>query len=177
MTFAFGAFTLGAALLYSAFKNQSLVDLIMGREGQSISEQGESHPAASTAASSGGGGGGTESPIAVKGSLKGHSELKPGISAVAATVLRQFPGLTITSTTGGTHADGSYHYKGRAVDIGGSAEEMRKAAAWIKKHLTSKLAEGIHNPGLSVKYKVHVPSSYWGSETWAGHADHIHLAV
>lgn len=46
MTFAFGSFTLGAALLFSAFKNMSLVDLIMGREGESVAAQGESHPTA-----------------------------------------------------------------------------------------------------------------------------------
>lgn len=44
MTFAFGSFTLGAALLVSAFKNQSLLSLILGEKGQSISSQGESHP-------------------------------------------------------------------------------------------------------------------------------------
>lgn len=46
MTFAFGSFTLGAALLFSAFKNQSLVSLILGQKGEGISEQGESHPSA-----------------------------------------------------------------------------------------------------------------------------------
>lgn len=28
-------------------------------------------------------------------------------------------GLTVTSTTGGNHAPGSYHYRGRAVDMAG----------------------------------------------------------
>lgn len=46
MTFAFGSFTLGAALLFSAFKNQSLVSLILGQKGEGISEQGESKPSA-----------------------------------------------------------------------------------------------------------------------------------
>jgi hypothetical protein len=181
MTFAFGSFTLGAALLYSAFVNQSLVDLIMGRQGQSVSEQGESHPSASPTEMSGGGGsskgGGTEAPVAVKGSVKGHPELKPGIAAVTATVLAHWPKLVITATTNGTHVSGSYHYKGRAVDLGGDTQYMHEAAAWIKQHLIAKLTEGIHNPNLSVKYKVPVPTSYWGSETWAAHANHIHLAV
>jgi len=115
--------------------------------------------------------------IKPKGTVKGHPELKPGINAVTATVLRKFPGLSITATTNGTHVSGSYHYKGRAVDLGGSPQEMLKAAAWIGKNLTHILTEGIHNPNLSVKYQKTVPSSYWGSETWAAHANHIHLAV
>lgn len=65
MTFAFGSFTLGAALLFSAFKNMSLVDLIMGRTGESIAAQGESHPASSSA-----GGGGNET---AKGPVTGST--------------------------------------------------------------------------------------------------------
>lgn len=56
MTFAFGSFTLGAALLYSAFKNMSVIDLVMGRPGESIAAQGEHHPGNEA---SGGGGAGT----------------------------------------------------------------------------------------------------------------------
>lgn len=108
---------------------------------------------------------------------KSHPELKPGIRTVAAVVLSVWPGLSITSTTGGTHADGSYHYKGRAVDIGGDAQEMNKAAQWIGTYLTKTLSEGIHNPNLSVDGKKKVDPSFWGSETWSAHLDHIHLAV
>lgn len=35
-------------------------------------------------------------------------------------------GLYVTSTTGGRHAPGSYHYKGRAVDMGGSWDNMAR---------------------------------------------------
>lgn len=52
MTFGYGAFALGAALLYSAFQNSSLIDVILGRKGESISAQGESHPSSETVASS-----------------------------------------------------------------------------------------------------------------------------
>lgn len=41
MTFAFGSFTLGAAMLYSAFKNQPLVSLILGKGGESLQSQHE----------------------------------------------------------------------------------------------------------------------------------------
>lgn len=53
MSFAFGSFTLGAALLFSAFKNQSLVSLILGQPGQSVASQGESHPSAHAPSGSG----------------------------------------------------------------------------------------------------------------------------
>lgn len=111
-----------------------------------------------------------------------HPELKPGIRIVAAVVMTAFPGLTITATTNGTHASGSYHYLGRAVDLAAPMDEhgiaeMNRAAKWISATLTHTLTEGIHNPGLSVKDKKKVPPSFWGSTTWAEHANHIHLAV
>jgi hypothetical protein len=46
MTFAFGSFTLGAAMLFSAFKNQSLVSLILGKGGESLSAQHEANQSA-----------------------------------------------------------------------------------------------------------------------------------
>jgi hypothetical protein len=54
MTFAFGSFTLGAALLFSAFKNMSLIDLVMGRPGESVASQGEHHPGSESGGGSGG---------------------------------------------------------------------------------------------------------------------------
>jgi hypothetical protein len=177
MTFAFGAFTLGAALLISAFKDQSLVSLVLGQPGKSIEGQGHSDPSiqpsvanASGAVNAGG--------VALGGSVKGHPELKPGIAGVVSAVLKQFPGLKITSTTGGVHAAGSLHYLGRAADLAGSAQLMAHAVAWIKSSGTGALlTEGIHNPGLSIKNQKNVPASFWGSVTWAAHKNHIHLAV
>ena len=43
-------------------------------------------------------------------------------------------GLTVTSTTGGKHVKNSYHYKGRAVDLGGSPARMRAVAEAALKH-------------------------------------------
>lgn len=110
--------------------------------------------------------------------VKMPPELKGGIASVGATVLENNPGLSITSTTGGTHATNSYHYRGMAVDLGGSAETMANAVTYIKgSGLTTTLAEGIHNPGLSIKDGKDVPPSFWGQETWDNHTNHIHLAV
>lgn len=108
---------------------------------------------------------------------KRHPELKPAIARVAETIMLQFPELQISATTNGDHAANSYHYKGRAVDLFASKSTMDRAAKWIVQNLGSLLTEGIHNPGLSIASGKTVPSSYWGSETWAGHADHLHIAV
>jgi hypothetical protein len=123
----------------------------------------------------------------VRGETKKHSEgfasggrvsgLLPGIAKAANAVLSHFPGLSITSTTGGTHAANSYHYRGMAVDIGGPTDVMNAAAAWIQQTMGGSLAEGIHNPNLSIKGGQNVPPSFWGDSTWAGHANHIHLAI
>lgn len=102
--------------------------------------------------------------------------VQQGISDIGEAVQRH-SGLTVTSTTGGTHAPGSYHYKGEAVDLGGSPGQMAAAVDYIMSSgLYRELAEGIHNPGLSVKNGQVVPPSFWGAETWAGHANHVHLA-
>jgi hypothetical protein len=109
----------------------------------------------------------------------GPAGLQSGIRNLADYVMDKFSGLQVTSTTGGDHASDSYHYKGQAVDIAsGDYGYMDQAAAWIKSSgLYKALVEGIHNPNLSVEAGDLVDPNYWGSETWADHADHIHLAV
>jgi hypothetical protein len=107
----------------------------------------------------------------------GPAGLHSGIQKVAAAVLGQFPGLSVTSTTGGGHVSGSYHYLGEAVDIAGSTGVMNAAANWVKRSgLYRQLTEGIHNPNLSVSDGHMVDPSFYSS-VWAEHANHIHLAV
>lgn len=119
----------------------------------------------------------SHSEYARGGRLTSGGGLHAGIQAAANAVLSHFPGLSITSTTGGKHAAGSYHYKGEAVDIGGPAALMNQAAAWIAKTMGGGLTEGIHNPNLSIAGGRRVTPSYWGASTWAEHSNHIHLAV
>lgn len=109
----------------------------------------------------------------------GTDGLHDAIRDVMNTVLRQFPGLSVSSTTSGTHAEHSYHYQGRAVDIIGDSGTMYSASGWIMSSgLYRRLLEGIHNPNLSVKYGAAVePYSTWGADTWGQHANHIHLAA
>lgn len=112
--------------------------------------------------------------------VPGHPELKPAISRVVNTILDQWPNLVITSTTGGQHASGSYHYVGRACDLGTVPFDQTyqdRAAEWIATALTSGLKEGIHNPSLSVKNGKRVPNSTWGAATWEQHRNHIHCAA
>lgn len=120
------------------------------------------------------GGGLGGAPTAGGGWTRG---LQPGIIKVASDVLSHFPGLaqpSIGQTTGGGHAPGSYHYRGQAVDLSGSG--MNQAAAWVRRRYGRSLAEGIHNPNLSISKGRPVSPGFWGSE-WGQHLDHIHLAV
>lgn len=114
---------------------------------------------------------------ATGGRGSGASSVVPAVSRLIRVLTARFP-LSVTSTTGGEHANQSYHYRGEAVDLAGSPGAMSGASAWIKQSgLYRSLLEGIHNPNLSVKFGKTVPPSFWGASTWAGHADHIHLAA
>lgn len=107
------------------------------------------------------------------------SNITGQLRALIAQVEKFWPQLIVTATTNGSHASGSYHYKGEAVDMAsGSMDYMRKAAQWVSSSgMYKSLAEGIHNPNLSVKFGRQVAPSYWGASTWANHANHLHLAI
>lgn len=75
------------------------------------------------------------------------------------------------------HSANSLHNQGRAFDAGGSTEDMRRFAAFLVENYTGDIAELIHNPNGSVKDRQRVGSDFWGPVTWAGHANHIHLAI
>jgi hypothetical protein len=108
---------------------------------------------------------------------QGGGGLHPAIRSLSNRLDRMF-GLTTTSTTGGGHARGSYHYRGLAADISGPAPAMERASRYIRSSgVWHSLLEGIHNPGLSVKNGRMVPPGFWGARTWADHRDHIHLAA
>lgn len=106
----------------------------------------------------------------------GAVTLQPGIQSVAAQVLAAFPGLSVTSTVRPGDV-GSYHSVGEAVDVAGPPSLMNQAARWIAASMGGSLLEGIHQSGLSIKNGEVVPPSFWGASTWAGHANHIHLAA
>lgn len=119
---------------------------------------------------SGGGGVGTAT-------LVGHPEVKEAASRVARTLIDRFPGLQVTSTTGGNHVRNSNHYVGRAVDLAGPQSTMDRAGAWAQTNIASRLLEGIHKTSLAVKRGriVNGPSVY--SSVWDDHRGHIHVAA
>ena len=89
----------------------------------------------------------------------------------AAGSLAQSMGLVITSTTGGKHAPGSYHYAGRAIDVAGSPGAMLAYAQRLASTSGGRMAELYYTPlGFSIKNGVKVP---W---TIPNHMDHVHVA-
>jgi hypothetical protein len=103
----------------------------------------------------------------------GTSEhLSGGAIEIGKEVAKKF-GLTVTSTTGGTHVAGSYHYQGRAIDIAGAPAAMKAAFKYIQKNLPHhKLTELFYDP----------IGHYWdnGQKVHGAigeHSDHVHLAI
>jgi hypothetical protein len=85
--------------------------------------------------------------------------------------LATLSGLGITSTTGGTHAKGSYHYQGRAFDTAGSADEMMEFARKMLS-IAPKLTELFYDPlGVYVKNGKIIQGAF------GGHGDHVHVAL
>lgn len=97
---------------------------------------------------------------------------------------RTLPGgnsMQVTSTTGGGHANGSYHYRGEAVDFsngtGNTPEMLAFDRAWASKYGAS-LAELIYTaPGSVFVANGHtVPGSYYSS-VLDEHRNHVHVAI
>lgn len=79
----------------------------------------------------------------------------------------------ITSTTGGGHAANSWHYKGRAIDIG---NESMTIFNWIKKNYGARTLELIYGPAGGGNIWHGKPHNY-GAGTLAAHYNHIHWAI
>lgn len=75
------------------------------------------------------------------------------------------------------HSANSFHFKGRAFDAVGSAEDMRRFSAFVTENFSDSVAELIHNPNGSIDEGRVVDPSFWGDSTWNGHVDHVHLAI
>jgi hypothetical protein len=98
-----------------------------------------------------------------------------GVAKIARDVMHRF-GLHVTSTTSGNHVKGSYHYQGRAVDLADGKPAMDRAANYLNANYGHALTEGIHNPNLAVKNGRNVGAAGY-KDVWAGHANHIHIAL
>jgi peptidoglycan hydrolase-like protein with peptidoglycan-binding domain len=75
-------------------------------------------------------------------------------------------GLTITSTTGGKHAEHSYHYKGRAIDVAGSPAKM---AQFYKDMAKLNPTEAFYDPIGGIKKGQQIGPI-------GNHSDHVHVA-
>ena len=75
-------------------------------------------------------------------------------------------GLRITSTTGGRHAPGSYHYKGRAFDAAGSHRAMSQ---FYREMAGTNPTELFYDPSGGIKHGRSIGPI-------GGHRDHVHIA-
>lgn len=109
-------------------------------------------------------------------SQKGVGKIKPAkVAHVAGKAIKlgtkgadKF-GLSVTSTTGGTHVSGSYHYQRRAIDVSGSPKEMKKFFMWARKFKPTEL---FYDP---VGYYYKNGSRIRGAI--GDHSDHVHFAL
>jgi hypothetical protein len=69
-----------------------------------------------------------------------------------------------------TYPDG----RGKAFDTFGRPQDMAAFAAWCDQY-APQLDELIHNPNASRKNGRRVAPSFWGSQTWAAHVNHVHV--
>lgn len=78
--------------------------------------------------------------------------------------------VRVSSTSGGEHVSGSYHYLHRAVDVVGPAESLmrlHRAAIAAAPHFR----EAFYDPAHRYVKNGHVVQGQIG-----GHSDHVHLA-
>ncbi len=75
-------------------------------------------------------------------------------------------GLTITSTTGGRHTPGSYHYRGRAIDVSGSRSAMSQFYTEMARTNPTEL---FYDPRGGIKNGRNIGAI-------GGHGNHVHVA-
>jgi Putative Flp pilus-assembly TadE/G-like len=82
-------------------------------------------------------------------------------------------GLTVTSTTGGVHVTNSFHYRGLAIDVSGTASAMRAFFfEALETYGAANTIELFYDPiGYYIKYGQRVSGAI------GGHSDHVHLAL
>jgi hypothetical protein len=119
---------------------------------------------------------------ASKGAAKTSSDTPLGAKSgniLSAAKLAEKMGLTVGEHPkyGGVapvHATNSFHYSGRAIDVSGSPELMRKFAHRVAKKYGTKLAELFWQGagGINIDNGSKVAQGYV-----SGHVDHVHVAI
>lgn len=92
-----------------------------------------------------------------------------------ATRIAQKQGCYVTSTTDGTHAPGSYHYSGRAVDFGSSDPSNgpeKRAQERIANKIPHRKIKELFGP-----LPWYIKDGVRHSGQFPGHGDHTHAAI
>lgn len=76
----------------------------------------------------------------------------------------------VTSTTGGHHVPGSYHWAHRAIDVAGTPTAMAAVQAAALRH-AREFREAFYDPAGRYVKNGRVKTGQIG-----GHRDHVHLA-
>ena len=117
----------------------------------------------------------SNAPRFAEGGLAGAH---PTVSNFVSGLIGKYGG-SVSSGLRGADSD-SLHSTGQAIDY---VPGNWPAAAAAVNRSGSSLLEGIYNPAIqggppvSWDSGAQVPPSFWGSSTWAGHMDHIHIAI
>lgn len=113
-------------------------------------------------------------PTASIASMGTGAAIPPGMTGNLADAERmaQAMGLTITSTTGGNHVAGSYHYQGRAFDASNGSSPTPQMAAFYRAVLAkygSHITELFYDPLGGIKFGKSIGAI-------GNHSDHVHVA-
>lgn len=100
-------------------------------------------------------------------SASGGSSNQAGVGDMSALLKQLFPGVRITSTTGGQHVKGSDHYVGRAIDFVPAGGMGQYSKAEVEKMLT--------DAGVDIRRNAQGVQQFFGPGD-KGHNDHFHVA-
>lgn len=92
--------------------------------------------------------------------------------ASAASVAERGFNLKITSTSGGTHAPNSWHYKHRAFDASGAAADQAAFARWLVAEYGAEAIEIFYDPS-----NIAIKNGSALGHNIGGHSDHVHFAI
>lgn len=107
-----------------------------------------------------------------RGTRAGGGERRGEANIQGLAKLARNMGLTITSTTGGQHVPGSYHYTGNAIDVSGPPNLMKKYYRKVLRKHRKGISELFYDPGGTyLKHDKPIKGAI------GGHADHVHVAT
>lgn len=101
---------------------------------------------------------------------------------IEAAIAAHYPNIHevyVTSTTGGTHAVGSYHYRGMAVDYGAATQAAKdRLGAWLYQY-SEYILELIHTKAAGGGWYVkNGTKGYpYSSSLKREHINHVHVAM